>query len=270
MRLLELRLFFLPSCAFNGVFFPVDHRESDEVDSTFEFVELASPDEIAIHHYFFKPDKAPKATIFVLHGSGSKVLNWHKVIKPLINDGYQIFMMEYRGFGESQGKATHRNVAEDALKAFSYLKKRNDVEGKPLFLMGQSYGGQPAVHTAFYNQESIDGLILEGTFTSFSEEAAFSSPWFLSCFVGHLVSDAYQSKELIKSIDTDVLIIHSTEDNIVPFEMAGALLENSAGRAQLWRLSGKHVAGLIEHPEDYVRKINQLFSNNRSSPRKSQ
>lgn len=260
----------LSACSFNGVFFPIDQRENDKINSVFEQVTLVSTDKVNISSFMFTPSLPAKATIFALHGSGSTVGNWFKVVEPLVKDGYQVFMMDYRGFGASQGEAGHHKVAEDALAALSYLKTRDDVINKPLLILGQSYGGQAAIYATFYHQEAVDGLILEGTFTSFSEEAAHSSPWFVSPLVASIVSNAYESANMIKSVNINTLIIHSVEDNVVPFHMAQTLLSNSGANsgasagvstsAELWRINGKHVAGLIERPTDYVAKVNQLLS----------
>ncbi len=255
-----LALTAVTSCAFNSVFFPIDTRPDDPVDSTFELIELTAEDGLAIQHYLIKPKIAPKATLFVLHGSGSKVLNWVKVVKPFVEDGYQVFMMEYRGFGNAKGTATHDNVATDALAALEYLQHRPDVKNKPLILLGQSYGGQPAIYATAYNKGKIDGLVLEGTFASFSEQAAFSSPWPVSPLVQVLVSDSYIAKSLIKEVEVPVLLIHSKEDRVVPFQMAEELLRHTGDKVQLWEINGKHVSGLTTRPEEYVSKINQVFA----------
>ena len=78
----------MSGCSFNSVFFPVDERPDDFISGAVEVIELTAADGVAIQHFLFKPAQAHKATIFVFQGSGSKVANWHKVIKPLIDDGY--------------------------------------------------------------------------------------------------------------------------------------------------------------------------------------
>jgi pimeloyl-ACP methyl ester carboxylesterase len=257
--LILLAMLSLSSCSFNSVFFPIDERPDDLFDVDVEKVELVSSDGKTIQHYFFKPELPAKATIFVLHGSGSKVINWFKVVKPLVENRYQVFMMEYRGFGSSEGEAHHHSVANDANAALLYLTGRTDVKSKPLLILGQSYGGQLAIYVTHKNQYLVDGLITEGTYTSFSEEAASFSPWPISLFVESIVSNEYESHELIRDIKIHKLFIHSKKDEVVPFNMAKILFNNANGHKELWTLNGKHVTGLIDRPIKYVAKINELL-----------
>ena len=75
-RILLLSLvIFLSACSFNNVFFPLDQRENDNIDSEFEHVILIAPNKIRINSFMFRPSTPAKATIFALHGSGSKVRN---------------------------------------------------------------------------------------------------------------------------------------------------------------------------------------------------
>ena len=249
----------IAGCSFNGVFFPVDERPDDAIDRKVETIQLRSFDGTQIKHYLFKPDQEHKATIFALQGSGSKVVNWYKVIKPLVDDGYQVFMMEYRGFGESNGEASHATIAQDASNALTYLVSRNDVKNGRVIVLGQSYGGQLAIYVTHKHPEQVDGIVTEGTFTSFSDEAAYFTPWPFRPLVKAIFSEPYVSKDLIADINAPLLIIHSTEDKVVPFSMAKTLQEKAKNNSELWQISGKHVAGLIDLPNDYVAKINEFF-----------
>ncbi len=261
----------ISGCSFDGLFFPIDARPDDVIKSDMEVISLTALDGVRIQHFLFKPAQKPKATIFSFQGSGSKVSNWHKVIKPLIDDGYQIFMMEYRGFGESQGEAGHLAVAQDANNALTYLVNRDDVKNDQLLVLGQSYGGQLAINVAYNNSEIIDALITEGTFTSFSDEAAYSTPWIISPLVKALLFDPYSVKELIADINIPKLIIHSSEDNVVPFTMAETLFVRAKGDKELWEVKGEHVAALVDKPLAYVSKVNEMLlrSHNKALQRTS-
>lgn len=246
-------------CSFDSVFFPLDERPDDTISTNVETISLTASDGVTIIHFLFKPLRKHKATIVVFQGSGSTVANWHSVIHPLIDDGYQVFMMEYRGFGESGGEASHLSVAHDANNAVAYLKTRNDVINDCLMVLGQSYGGQLAIYVAHRNQDIVNGLITEGTFTSFSDEAAYSSPWFFRPLVQILFADPYRAEDLIADIDMSKLIIHSSDDNTVPIEMAKVLFANAKGDKELWEVTGEHVAALIDMPSEYVSKINEVL-----------
>lgn len=111
----------LNGCSFDSTFFPIDESPDDRPAPHQENIVLASADGRSIHHILIKPHARPKATILVFHGSGTKISNWTKLLRPLIDDGYQVFLMEYRGFGVSEGDASHERIVMDAQRAFLYL-----------------------------------------------------------------------------------------------------------------------------------------------------
>ena len=245
-------------CAFDSTFFPIDERPDDSIGTDQENIVLKSADGKNIHHVLIRPQANPKATIFVFHGSGSKVSNWTKLLKPLIEDGYQIFLMEYRGFGNSEGDARHELVALDARRAFLYLVAREDVKNEPLLILGQSYGGQLAINVAATYPEHVDVLVTEGAFTSFRNIAIYSTPWFGKPFTWTFFLNPYSSAELIKKASMPKLIIHSREDDVVPFFMGEELFNLADSRKEFWRIDGKHADALVDYPKEFILKINEI------------
>lgn len=253
-----LILYSVSGCSFDSTFFPIDERTDDVILTNQEKIVLKSIDGIDIHHVLIKPQADSKATIFVFHGSGSKVSNWTKLLEPLVNDGYQVFLMEYRGFGSSDGDASHENVAADANRAFLYLIDRDDVRNKPLVILGQSYGGQLAINVATRYPEHVDALVTEGAFTSFREIAVYSTPWIARPFTWIFFRNPYSSAELIKEASMPKLIIHSHEDDVVPFFMGEELFALAGSNTEFWRIHGKHADALLDYPAEFVSRINRI------------
>ena len=245
-------------CSFDSTFFPVDERPNDNIDAAQETIVLKAADGKNIHHVMIKPRSDHKATIFVFHGSGSTVSNWLTLLEPLVEDRYQLFLMEYRGFGGSEGDPSHKVVASDAHRAFLYLVDREDVKGKPILILGQSYGGQIAINVAAEFPQDVDALVTEGTFTSFRDIAVHSTPWFARPFTWAVFLNPYSSVKLIKEASMPKLIIHSQEDVVVPFFM-GEELYGAAGRNKdFWKIRGEHTDALTDYPREFVRKLNQM------------
>lgn len=245
-------------CSFDGTFFPVDERPDGIARANQEDIALMSTDGNNIHHVLIKPQVDSKATIFVFHGSGSKVSHWTQLLEPLVNNGYQVFLMEYRGFGNSEGEASHENVAADATRAFLYLAGRDDVKNKPLVVLGQSYGGQLAINVAARFPEDVDVLVTEGAFTSFQNIAVYSTPWIGKPFTWTFFRNPYNSMELIKEASMPKLIIHSREDDIVPFFMGEELYALAGSNKEFWQIHGKHADALVEYPDEFVGKLNRI------------
>lgn len=253
-----LTLCFVCGCSFDSTFFPVDKRPDDATPMNQEHIVLKSADGNNIHHFLIKPQSNPKATIFVFHGSGSKVANWTKLLKPLLEDGYQLFLMDYRGFGGSEGNASHKTVAADAHRAFLYLIGREDVKDKPILILGQSYGGQLAINVAARYPEEVDALVTEGAFTSFRNIAVYSTPWIGKPFTWAFFRNPYSSVKCIQNAAMPKLIIHSQEDDVVPFFMGEELFEHAGDDKEFWETNGKHTDALVDYPNEYVARINRL------------
>ena len=246
------------SCSFDRTFFPADERPDEITGADQEIVVLRAADGKNIHHVRVKPRSSPKATIFVLHGSGSKVSNWLNLLQPLIDDRYQLFLMEYRGFGRSEGEPSHEAVTSDAHRAFLYLAARDDVRDKPILVLGQSYGGQIAVNLAARFDDDVDVLVTEGAFTSFKDIAVYSTPWFAKSFTWTVFRNPYSSMELIKKTSTPKLIIHSQDDEVVPFLMGERLYASARGKKEFWKTHGKHADALVDYPQEFVSRLNEI------------
>ncbi len=253
-----LALSVLAGCSFDSTFFPVDERSIDSSIENQEDIVLMSADGHRIHHALIKPQLDPKATILVFHGSGSTISNWAKLLMPLVRDGYQLFLMEYRGFGLSEGVASHDAVAADAHRAFLYLAGREDVSNRPLLLLGQSYGGQLAINVAATYPENIDAMIIEGAFTSFRNIAVYSTPWVGKPFTWTIFRNPYRSTELIKQATMPKLIIHSLDDEVVPFFMGEELFEQAGGKKEFWKIHGQHADALVDYPGEFLSRVNRL------------
>lgn len=257
-RAFSLILCVLCGCSFDSTFFPVDERPGDEISANHEEVLLTSADGHEIYHVLIKPQSRPKATILVFHGSGSTVSSWKKLLTPLVENGYQLFLMEYRGFGVSEGVASHEAVALDARRAFRYLSNREDVKGRPLLVLGQSYGAQLAINVATRYPDKIALLVTEGAFTSFRDIAVYSTPAIGKPFTWAFFRNPYSSAELIREAPMPKLIIHSQDDDMVPFWMGEELYRRAGNQKEFWKIRGQHADALVDYPNEFVSRINKM------------
>lgn len=86
-----------------------------------------------------KPEsKSIKKTIIFFHGAAGNISTYQYITKPLVENGFQVVMVDVRGYGKSSGKPTHLNVAEDGQKMFDYLLARKDVQSTKIYLYGAS------------------------------------------------------------------------------------------------------------------------------------
>lgn len=212
-----------------------------------------------IHSIILKPNKQPKATMLYFHGNGSNISKWINHLRPLVDDGFQICMLDYRGYGKSSGKPTHLNIAHDAQMLLDTLLTMESIKDTKLMVYGTSIGSQVATYITKNNNEKISALILDGMMTSFTDVALLSTPVEYHEQVKQFVTSPYSAKEDIKEIkNIKILFIHSEEDQI-PIEGAREIYNSTLCPKTFWIYEGKHVEAPIKYPETFVEYMNKLL-----------
>jgi fermentation-respiration switch protein FrsA (DUF1100 family) len=166
-------------------------------------------------------------------------------------------MFDYSGFGFSQGKATRDNVLTDALSALDYLKTRQEVKGTKLVVYGQSLGGNLAPVVASKRQNEIDGLVIEGGFSSYKDMAAKRFG-----FLGRiLIAEKYSAMKSIKTYKKPLLSMHSPQDQTVPFDLGKKLFDNANEPKTFFEMNKRcHLCGSIYYSDEISQKIKNMLS----------
>jgi dipeptidyl aminopeptidase/acylaminoacyl peptidase len=238
-------------------YFPV--KEWKSLDGVL-YEEVTLPhDSVSLSAIFLKPAGKPKGTILFLHGAGGNVTSYVFITKPLVEHGYQVFMIDFRGYGKSTGKPTHTSVAADGEFVFNYLVNRPDVKGTELLLFGTSLGTQIAAHLARNHSTQVNGLVLEGGMSSLTDIALAYAPAEHHAMIRQIPMP-YAAKEDVKFLKTvPVLVVHSREDKEVPFAQGEVLYNNAAGRKNLLVYSGGHLEGMKANTQEYLTRIDALL-----------
>lgn len=183
----------------------------------FEEVYVAADDGTELRLWYAKGDKAKPAVLF-LHGNAFQNAFFAPQLQPLMDKGYAVLMMEYRGFGGAQGRLRQKTVFADAARAYDWLKTENYPQ---IVVYGYSLGCAVAVGMAELRQP--DKMVLM---------APFASLWSLVKekpvpFAGLVLRDRYPSDELIKNYKNPLLIIHGVKDRLIPVHHGERLYELS-------------------------------------------
>jgi len=198
----------------------------------------------------------PKATILYLHGNSRDIASTHWSMNKLLKHGFQVFAIDYSGYGMSQGKATRKNVLKDGNSSLNYLLTRPDIKGTKMIIYGQSLGAHLAVVVAKQNEDKIDALITEGAFSSHKaigrEFAGFLGTLF--------VKEEYSAVDSIGGFHKPILIIHSTEDDIVPFRMGKELFKHANEPKEFYEIDGCHICGSRIYANEIESKILKMIN----------
>jgi len=231
-------------------------KDTVDFDFTIESVVFKSTNGNILNGWFLKPkNQVPAITLLHFHGNAGFLISQFQGMTPLVKYGFQVFMFDYSGFGFSEGKATRRNVLIDANSALSYVKSRSDVKDTKLVIYGQSLGGHLSAVVADQRQSDIDGLVIEGAFSSHKDIAAESASIFGRIFV----SEKYSAFRSIRTFEKPVLIIHSSEDEVIPFKMGQKIFDNAEPPKEFYRIDRCHICGPRFYPEEISGKIEKML-----------
>lgn len=247
----------------------LSYHPSKEIDSLkdfdFEEYNLQVNDSIEIYTYLFKPSVKHKGNIFFIHGSGGNATLWaNTLFKPLINNGYAVYAADWRGYGKAKGYPNYIGVLEDTQTAFKDFIKKTKNDSLKTIVFGSSLGGQLAIKITMDNQESVNALVLDGALESMQQIAIDYAPFkflknrarnhpekFNQLYVG--------SRDIKKINNIPKLIIHSINDEGVPFHHGENLFKNAKKPKEFWKTSTPHIMTLRDLPNKAIEKIDSLL-----------
>lgn len=205
-----------------------------------------SLDGTRLHGWFFAQEGGPasaKATVIHFHGNAENISTHFQAVAWLAREGFNVFVFDYRGYGQSDGKPNRDGIQEDAVAAVRWVRGRPDVDPDRLIFFGQSLGAAIAVHLAAGQERAgVRVVLLESGFSSYrtltrDKLAGSFLTWPLQWPLSFLVSDRYRPRDDIAKIaPIPVLIIHSTADPIVPYHHAQTLYAAAREPKTLWTI----------------------------------
>ena len=244
-----------------------DYQLNEKLTAEDLFFEI---DTVNLHVLHLKPNTHVKATILFFIGGGGNATTYTYIAEPLLAAGYQILILEPRGYGKSTGVPTHINIAKDAQTVFDLIVNQSEINKKAILIYGASIGSQIAVKMAKDNQDIVAGLILDGPMSSFTDIALSSSPEEQKQVISQYVTSPYSAKEDIGNIsDMPKLIIYSTEDKSIPPEQSALVFSNSKQPKSSWVYKGKHLMSSVQHRDIFTQKIDSLWHLGQSSINKT-
>jgi hypothetical protein len=235
------------------LFFPVKMISiyPSHYEMAFEEVRFRNDEGLLLHGWFFV-GKKPDRTLLFLHGNAGNIGDRVPKIEVLRKIGWNIFIIDYRGYGGSEGSPSIEGLQRDADAAYLWLVTGRDESRIPperIILWGESLGGVYATDIA--SREPVGGLILEGTFTSLRDIAAAHYPFVPKV----LVPDLYRSIDRIRKIQSPVLILHGTEDETIPHAMGKRLFENAPHPKRFYAVPGAHHNDVYQVGKEYLSQI---------------
>jgi fermentation-respiration switch protein FrsA (DUF1100 family) len=192
-----------------------------------EEVFLKTTDGETINALFFS-GKNKGQVILYFHGNAGDLSGWQFAAEDLLPSGLCVFMIDYRGYGKSSGSISEKGFYCDADAAYQFLITEKKIKPDSIVIYGRSIGSGVAVDLAARKKSA--GLILESSYSSFSKLANEKVPFF---FPSLYLRSKFDNLQKINSVKAPVLIVHGTDDTLIPAVHASELYNRFKGKKEL-------------------------------------
>jgi fermentation-respiration switch protein FrsA (DUF1100 family) len=232
------------------IYFPSKYPEGDwdvarlqagrgRVSSKIEDVWMTAADGVRLHGWYCTPPQTdgekgsliPNGmTLLWFHGNAGNLSHRYPVIEKLLEQGFNVFIIDYRGYGRSEGSPSEEGLYRDARAAWDYLVHERKVSSGQIIVFGDSLGGAVAIELATKVEPA--GLIVQSSFTSIKDMAAQVMP-FLPTFILRTKMDSINK---IASVRCPKLFIHSPADEMVPYRLGRQLFDAASPPKQFYEV----------------------------------
>ena len=192
-----------------------------------------------------------RLAIVLFHGNGGNLSHRLDYCEALLATGVNVFAIDYRGYGRSEGRPGEEGTYLDAQAAHGWLRQKG-FAATNIIALGESLGGGVASELAV--RETVGGLILQSSFTSLPDIGAEVFPWLP---VRLMASIKYDTHGKLPRIQVPVLVMHSRADTLIGFHHAEKNFAAAHGPKLFWELQGDHnftfEAGRVQYTEGVER-----------------
>jgi fermentation-respiration switch protein FrsA (DUF1100 family) len=241
---------------------PAQHRLNYE-DVTFE-----SNDGTRLNGWLIPATGKAIGTVIHFHGNAQNMSAHLSFVDWIPAEGFNLFVFDYRGYGQSEGSPNRRGVYQDGLAAIDYVKSRTDVDPNKLLILGQSLGGANAISVMGRNRiDGVRAVAIESTFYSYRQivrDKLAHIPvlsilrWPLSFMI---VGNGYSPGKVVGNIaPVPLLLIHGTADRVIPFHHGKELYEKAGEPKQFWEIEhGKHTEAFTTYGRQYREALVKFY-----------
>ncbi len=216
---------------------------------TFEDLTLTTRDGVAIAAWYM-PHALARGSVIFLHGNAGNMAGRLDDVQLMHGMGVNVLLLDYRGFGRSDGRPDEQGTYEDAETAWRYLVETRGQSPEQIVLFGRSLGGAIAIELA--TRQAPAALIVESTFTSIVDIGRLHY-WFLP--VRFLVTYKYESVTKVGHITCPKLHFHGRDDWLIPLENGRKLFEAAAQPKTFVESPGGHGDAGIRYSPEYGQRL---------------
>ena len=202
----------------------------------------------------FMENKISDKIVIYFHGNAGNIYHRIPDLEKIRNMGFNVFGLSYRGYAKSEGKPSEKGIYEDGDAAFDYVLNALGFKLENVFIIGRSIGSTVAVNTA--QNKKIKGLILITPLTNAKDIAKTIGFGMFSSFM----KDVFDNKSKMKNIIAPLLVIHGTNDDVIPYKMGLEIYESANKPKQFVEIKNAFHNNLsIDHSREYFQAIKRFL-----------
>jgi pimeloyl-ACP methyl ester carboxylesterase len=196
-------------------------------------------------------EKSGIVTLY-LHGNAGNISHRGDKLSALAQAGTSVLIIDYRGFGKSDGRPNESGLYLDADAAYGELLRRGYLP-EQIMLYGESLGTGVATDLAV--RDSCAALVLEAPFPSIGDVASRVVP-----VLGPLVVSGFETGKKIGGVTVPILVIHGNLDEVVPYDLGQAVFAAANEPKQFWTIEGGHHNDLVQVAgAEFTKRLTEFF-----------
>ena len=208
-------------------------------------------DDIRINGVHFSIPQ-PKGVVLYLKGNSRSIKGWGKFAVDFTRLGFDVVMVDYRGFGKSVGRRTEKNIKDDLQRVYDLLKQR--VRERHIVIYGRSMGSGFATKLASMNDPRL--LVLESPYYSMTKMAKRYIPFMPASLILKFPLRTYK---WIRYVKCPIKIIHGTSDKLIPYKSSLSLSKWNPDRTRIYSVIGGGHNNLHTF-EEYHRMLEEIMN----------
>jgi len=195
--------------------------QSETLPKDTEEIFLETEDGVRIQAMHLRDPSSDTITIY-FHGNAGNIYHRLDEYRHLRRLGTNVFAVSYRGYAKSEGSPSEAGIYMDGRAVFEYAVKVMGFPPSRIFLLGRSIGSTVATELA--QGKGIAGLILVSPLSSARDQASVMGLGFAASLVG----SAFENDRKIKRLKAPLLVIHGTQDQIVPISLGRKVFDGAS------------------------------------------
>ncbi len=225
----------------------------------YEDVYITTADGVRLHGWFLAGRSARVLLFF--HGNAGNISHRLDSIRQFRDLGLSVLIIDYRGYGQSGGRTTETGTYRDGNAAWRYLTETRGVRASDIVIFGRSLGASVAAWLAA--QQHPLALIVESSFTSVPDIAQELYPWLPARLLSRL---SHSTRDYVRDVSCPVLVVHSRDDEIIPFHHGQAIFAAAPEPRTLLVLRGTHNDAFLRDERSYIEGLSTFLQGLDPSP----